>query len=360
MIFFHFHFLSKLISDPNIWPHELDSIDDRVKGRFENVYWPQYETSQRKYLFLNMKPKIREHFHNHRLSYWLHLLPQLQRQADPLLVQAMANSLLTGQPENQLSVEQQQHVNELQQLFYLRYHLLLDHERSDTYDGIVRPLNFKLRSSRLNSAISAGTTHLKAQSLAAINDLLNQRNSNASNQQISVTSAQRKLTNGMQLPASKLNSAKLDASNSNSTSLVSLAERSPYLLVTIALGCGLLLLNLAIFAAVYRQLHRRTKLDSNGNVISSTGSNNNNRLLNASSCSTSGSSSTNSTSAGVGLDSSSNEKETLKRRRTNQPLDSKIRNSFALLDSTNINSVDGDCSQCEVIFSFFFFFFRNI
>lgn len=288
-----------------------------------------------------MKPKIREHFHNHRLSYWLHLLPQLQRQADPLLVQAMANSLLTGAPDNQLSVEQQQHVNELQQLFYLRYHLLLDHERPDTYDGIVRPLNFKLRSTRLNTAVSTGTALLKAQSSAAINELLNIHNSNTSlngGQQTSVTSAQRKLSNGMQLPASKLNSAKLDANNL--TSLVSLTERTPYsmaLIVTIALGCGLLLLNLAIFAAVYRQLHRRTKCDSNGN---------NNRLLNTSSCSTSGSSSTNSTS---GLDNGKNEKETLKRRRTNQPLDTQLRNSFALLDSGNINSVNGDCQQCEVI-----------
>ena len=333
--------LSLFRSDPNIWPHELDSIDDRVKGRFENVYWPQYETSQRKYLFLGMKPKIKEHFHNHRLSYWLHLLPHLQRQADPLLAQAMANSLLTGQPDSQLSVEQQQHVNELQQLFYFRYHLLLDHERPETYDGIVRPLNFKLRSARLNSAVSAGTAHLKAQSLATINDFLNIRN--GSGQQTSVTSAQRKLSGGLQLPAFKLNSAKLDANNS--TSLISLAERSPYLIVTIALGCGLLLLNLAIFAAVYRQLHRRTKLDANGNVISSTGSGNNGRLLNTSSCSTSGSSSTNSTSA-CGLES--NEKETLKRRRTNQPLDTKLRNSFALLDSGNINSMDGDCQQCEV------------
>lgn len=286
-----------------------------------------------------MKPKIKEHFHNHRLSYWLHLLPHLQRQADPLLAQAMANSLLTGQPDSQLSVEQQQHVNELQQLFYLRYHLLLDHERADTYDGIVRPLNFKLRSARLNSAVSAGTAHLKAQSLATINDFLNIRNSTG--QQTSVTSAQRKLSGGLQLPASKLDA-------NNSTSLISLAERSPYLIVTIALGCGLLLLNLAIFAAVYRQLHRRTKLDANGNVIiSSAGSNGNGRLLNASSCSTSGSSSTNSTTA-CGLDGGGNEKETLKRRRTNQPLDTKLRNSFALLDSGNINSVDGDCQQCEV------------
>lgn len=283
-----------------------------------------------------MRPKVKEHFHNHRLSYWNHLLPHLQRQADPLLVQAMANSLLAGQPDSQLSVEQQQHVIELQQLFYLRYHLLLDHERPETYDGIVRPLNFKLRSARLNSAVSAGTSHLKAQSLAAINDFLNIRNSSGQPSS-SVTSAQRKQT-GLQLPASKLNSAKLDANNS--TSLMSFAERSPYLILTIALGCGMLLLNLAILAVVLRKRHP-VKLDANGNVISSTG--NNGRLLQASSCSTSGSSSTNSTSA-CGLES--NEKETLKRRRTNQALDSKLRNSFALLDSGNINSVDGDCQQC--------------
>jgi hypothetical protein len=41
-------------SDPNIWPFDLDSSNDRTKGRFESVVWPQYDQTQRKYLMLGM------------------------------------------------------------------------------------------------------------------------------------------------------------------------------------------------------------------------------------------------------------------------------------------------------------------
>jgi hypothetical protein len=49
-----FFLLCYYISDPNIWPHDLDSHGDRNKGRFESVVWPQYDSTQRKYLLIGM------------------------------------------------------------------------------------------------------------------------------------------------------------------------------------------------------------------------------------------------------------------------------------------------------------------
>ncbi len=58
------------------------------------MQWPQYDEIQQQYLtigktvliirvnnisllFIAIKPKTRDHYHAHRLSYWLNLLPQL-------------------------------------------------------------------------------------------------------------------------------------------------------------------------------------------------------------------------------------------------------------------------------------------
>jgi hypothetical protein len=59
--FFHLFALSFAInfcvffSDPNMWPHEHDSHGDRTKGRFENVVWPQYDSTHKKYLMIGKK-----------------------------------------------------------------------------------------------------------------------------------------------------------------------------------------------------------------------------------------------------------------------------------------------------------------
>lgn len=54
-----------------------------------------------------MKPKIRDHYHAHRLSFWLSLIPKLHRQGTTPDVAS-------------------------------QHHLLDDHDNPLTYDGIVR------------------------------------------------------------------------------------------------------------------------------------------------------------------------------------------------------------------------------
>ncbi|XP_074603797.1 neuroligin-4, X-linked-like isoform X2 [Brevipalpus obovatus] len=41
--------------------------------------WPEYDSIQRKYLMIGLKSKIRDHYHGHRLSFWLSLIPKLEK-----------------------------------------------------------------------------------------------------------------------------------------------------------------------------------------------------------------------------------------------------------------------------------------
>ncbi|GIY54563.1 neuroligin-3 [Caerostris darwini] len=93
------------LGDPNI-SHDVNS-PEKIKGRFERLLWPLYDGIEQKYLSLTMKPKIRDHYHAHRLSFWLSLIPKLHRQG------------VTPDVASQ-------------------HHLLDDHDNPLTYDGVVR------------------------------------------------------------------------------------------------------------------------------------------------------------------------------------------------------------------------------
>ncbi|OXA46197.1 Neuroligin-4, Y-linked [Folsomia candida] len=43
------------------------------------VEWPQYDPLYKKYLTIDMKPRVRTHYRAHKLSFWLHLVPDLQK-----------------------------------------------------------------------------------------------------------------------------------------------------------------------------------------------------------------------------------------------------------------------------------------
>lgn len=141
-------------SDPNIWPHELDSIGDRAKGRFENVYWPQYDSVQRKYLMIAMKPKVRDHYHSHRLSYWSHLVPRLQMQQHFQQQHQTLQSQHQVESSDSFSSSYSSPFEVLgddqQQVYYFKHHLLPDHENLESYDGVVRQISFRFSSSYSN------------------------------------------------------------------------------------------------------------------------------------------------------------------------------------------------------------------
>lgn len=70
-------------------------------------------------IYLGIKPKVKDHYKSHRLSYLLNLFPLLQNQPD---------------------------INEA--AYYYRHHLLYDHENLKTYDGIVRQITLHLSSNQ--------------------------------------------------------------------------------------------------------------------------------------------------------------------------------------------------------------------
>ncbi|XP_023233121.1 neuroligin-4, Y-linked-like [Centruroides sculpturatus] len=66
--------------DPNSLQNEAESSQvQKAKGRLERSTWPPYEPLHQKYLTIGMKPKVRDHYHAHRLSFWNHLFPKLDR-----------------------------------------------------------------------------------------------------------------------------------------------------------------------------------------------------------------------------------------------------------------------------------------
>jgi hypothetical protein len=260
------------------------------------LYWPSYESSQRKYLWLALKPKVRDHFHSHRLSYWHHLLPQLQRPPDTYqneLPVAIAKSFSTsGSSSTSATVAATAaSLTQLQRVLYARHHLLTDHQRADTYDGPVRPLGFDLTAdqwkwsqpdldfrfpfSSLRSASASFDSTLSnsasssaqfarhhpppspdSVSLGHVNDNShNQRTNphtagqsnalprNATGTSGSSAGSARTFDNAFTFALNKLSSSSNDSSPNA-------------LQLTIACGVGLLLINLAIFVVVYRQLHR--------------------------------------------------------------------------------------------------------
>ncbi|OQR69015.1 neuroligin-2-like [Tropilaelaps mercedesae] len=74
--------------DPSNSMHEANAVSDpqptatseqQRKSRFERTVWPPYDLAHQKYMHLGMKPKVKDHYHAHRLSLWTHLIPQLHR-----------------------------------------------------------------------------------------------------------------------------------------------------------------------------------------------------------------------------------------------------------------------------------------
>ncbi|XP_042909755.1 neuroligin-4, X-linked isoform X1 [Parasteatoda tepidariorum] len=92
--------------DPNSLEEEGKSGGERGRGRYEKINWPLYDSVHQKYIALAMKPKLKNHYHAHRLSFWLNLIPTLHKSA------ASETSS--------------------------RHHQLEDHDNPLSYDGIFR------------------------------------------------------------------------------------------------------------------------------------------------------------------------------------------------------------------------------
>lgn len=201
--------------DPNYFSTEDDSIDEREKGKFEKLTWPLYNSVHQQHLSIGTKPKIRDHYHAHRLSFWLHLIPKLHDPSD------------TDVP--------------------LEHHLLEDHNNLDTYDGEVRQITRKVS---LSSTISPSVDTVSHTSSPGLGN---------NSGEIELSTSTTSLSNSQDKHATITSSTNLTDSLSV---MMQQGAYSTALSVTIAIGCSLLVLNVLIFAGVYYQ-RDKNKLDTN-------------------------------------------------------------------------------------------------
>jgi hypothetical protein len=178
-----------------------------------------------------MKPKVKEHYHSHRLSYLLNLLPSFQ---------------------NQPEIEEAS--------YYFRHHMLHDHDNLKTYDGTVRQISVRLSSSGpivKSSKTKANEKVNQIDTKAICNEYFKSSLNQSEHEKTVIDN--KKIDTDATLSADGV-AIENDYQIVNKTQATPIVmEQNSYstaLSVTIAIGCSLLILNMLIFAGVYYQLDK--------------------------------------------------------------------------------------------------------
>lgn len=204
-----------------------------------------------------MKPKVRDHYHSHRLSFWLKLIPGLHQPT----------------PDDEAV--------DIDGGIYLRHHLLVDHENPSSYDGIVRQIALKFLqpaptapspSVQIQKQLkpqqttqSSNTSHLKQSSKTSSSSNSIKQNDDIYKEKLSVSGVsvvQNSSNNKTYSPESMTRNQNDSNTNQNDSNTNQSDTYTTALSVTIAIGCSLLVLNMLIFAGVYYQLERSKKREN--------------------------------------------------------------------------------------------------
>lgn len=192
------------------------------------------------FLFPGPKPRVRDHFHSHRLSFWLQLIPRL--------IQEQQTSSRHGfHPDEPLygggGVDQSRSKSDVG-LRYIQHHLLDNYDDPSSYEGGVRQITLG-NMVPFAGGQSSRTASVPSGSLFQMN----------SDQSAFNSSGKYKTSEGM------MNSNHVDGGNTgshqsnNSNDSTSSGTGSTALSVTLAIGGSLLVLNVLIFTGVYYQLN---------------------------------------------------------------------------------------------------------
>ncbi|XP_039965170.1 neuroligin-4, Y-linked [Bactrocera tryoni] len=183
------------------------------RSRYKTIEWTAYESVHKKYLNFDTKPKLKNHYRAHRLSFWLNLIPDLHKPGGDNVPAA--------------------------------HHQLLDDTDDDVdnniaSDGSVKPLNPPY-SPHAGSAALGNFTLFTNQVFSLLN--------------LSSPSSARNGSRygGKMYGADDNGEAHAAGSGSPPDGQDGFAAYSTALSVTIAIGCSLLILNVLIFAGVYYQ-----------------------------------------------------------------------------------------------------------
>lgn len=155
-----------------------------------------------------MKPRIKDHYHAHRLSYWLNLIPRLHDSSD-------GNTSI-------------------------QHHRLHDHDNPYSYDGVVRHRD---NSGSLHSVLTTPYP-VEIESVQLVEPQINDTAKKNVNISVKIDT--------------EIATATEKAANVSPQNVTAITEEdegvySTALVVTIAVGCTLLVLNVIIFAGIYYQ-----------------------------------------------------------------------------------------------------------
>lgn len=199
--------MSLLFRNPNE-PPEPEHGGRQERSRFKNIEWTAYEPVHKKYLNIDTKPKLKNHYRAHRLSFWLNLVPDLHKPGSD----DIPNS----------------------------HHEFDDTEDLDTMEPTVKPLNPPhQREPPMNYSIF--TTQVFS--------LLNLSSSSIHGNSSGKYSSQHKIGTSLDHDGNESGGGGPHQPQQED----GFAAYSTALSVTIAIGCSLLILNVLIFAGVYYQ-----------------------------------------------------------------------------------------------------------
>ncbi|XP_059621539.1 neuroligin-1 [Phlebotomus argentipes] len=187
-------------------PNEQQDLFDgkQEKLRIKNIEWFPYDTVHKKFLNLDLKPKLKNHYRAHRLSFWLNLVPDLHKPGSGNVPAA----------HHQLEDD--------------------DWDAAAEAEATIKPLSPPQERGPMNYSIF--TTQVFS--------LFN----------LSAAPANGKMVRANKATAAETADAAEDAQQGTAAPQEDgFAAYSTALSVTIAIGCSLLILNVLIFAGVYYQ-----------------------------------------------------------------------------------------------------------
>lgn len=188
-------------------------------------------------LFIDTKPKLKNHYRAHRLSFWLNLVPDLHKPGNDD-VPASHHDFNEDSSQEKSAEPTVKPLNPPQQ----------KQPSSSVHNSNQYPQNFSIFTTQVFSLLNFSSSNTKS----------NKSNENTHNN----TSNNINKVQTYKMDGDSSNSDELNLSGTNSQE-DGFAAYSTALSVTIAIGCSLLILNVLIFAGVYYQRDKTRLHDQN-------------------------------------------------------------------------------------------------
>uniref|UniRef100_A0A1A9ZUK4 Carboxylesterase type B domain-containing protein n=1 Tax=Glossina pallidipes TaxID=7398 RepID=A0A1A9ZUK4_GLOPL len=204
---------------------ESDHGSRQERSRYKTIEWTAYESVHKKYLNFDTKPKLKNHYRAHRLSFWLNLIPDLHKPGGDN-VPALHHQLPDDRDNGDITD--------------------MDN-RIISGDASIKPLNPPYAPGTANAAL--GNFSIFTNQVFSLLNLSSPSSSLQRNGTRYTAGG-----GGKHYPDDIIDAdGHAGAGASTSQDNDGFAAYSTALSVTIAIGCSLLILNVLIFAGVYYQ-----------------------------------------------------------------------------------------------------------